>query len=198
MFDENIDIAMRRLMDGESLDDFCDWFVKAKLADPAVLQGMPDVPLADLARSLRHVARQFWGQMPYPPNRWRARGLPKMERNGPCHCGSGRKFKQCCVEFDHAPVPLTTESLQVLALEHAAPEWLTGDKLKEVPALALGHAAMSWNDAGEQERTIRLLGPMFVDLKALDERHEVAFDAYVEALMDHGQERERRDLSRLR
>lgn len=194
MFEENIDIAMRRLMDGESLDDFCDWFVKAKLAEPGVLQGMPAVPLADLARSLRHVARQFWGQMPYPPNRWRARGLPKTERNGPCHCGSGRKFKQCCAEFDHAPLPLTTESLQVLALEHAAPGWLTGDKLKEVPAMALGHAAMGWNDAGEQARTIRLLGPMFVDLKALDERHEVAFDAYVEALMDQGQEQERRDL----
>jgi uncharacterized protein YecA (UPF0149 family)/tetratricopeptide (TPR) repeat protein len=194
MFEENIDIAMRRLMDGESLDDFCDWFVKVKLTEPAVLQGMPDVPLADLARSLRHVARQFWGQMPYPSNRWRARGLPKTERNGPCHCGSGRKFKQCCAEFEHAPLALTTESLQVLALEHAAPEWLTGDKLREVPALALGHAAMGWNDAGEQERTIRLLGPMFVDLKALDERHEVAFDAYVEALMDHGQEHERRDL----
>ena len=194
MFEENIDIAMRRLMDGESLDDFCDWFVKAKLAEPAVLQGMPDVPLADLARSLRHVARQFWGQMPYPPNRWRARGLPKTERNGPCHCGSGRKFKQCCAEFEHAPLALTTESLQVLALEHAAPEWLTGDKLKEVPALALGHAAMGWNDAGERERTIRLLGPMFVDLKALDERHEVVFDAYVDALQQQGQEIERRDL----
>jgi tetratricopeptide (TPR) repeat protein/uncharacterized protein YecA (UPF0149 family) len=194
MFEENIDIAMRRLMDGESLDDFCDWFVKAKMAEPAVLQGMPDVPLDDLVRSLRHVARQFWGQLPYPPNRWRARGLPKTERNGPCYCGSGRKFKQCCAEFEHAPLALATESLQVLALEHAAPEWLTGDKLKEVPAQALGHAAMGWNDAGEQERTIRLLGPMFVDLKALDERHEVAFDAYVEALMDHGQEQERRDL----
>lgn len=194
MFEDNINAAMQRLMDGESLDDFCDWFVKAKMAEPDVLQGMPDVPLADLARSFRHVARQFWGQMPYPPNRWRARGLPKTERNGPCHCGSGRKFKQCCAEFEHAPLALTTESLQVLALEHAAPEWLTGDKLKEVPALALGHAAMGWNDAGEQERTIRLLGPMFVDLKSLDERHEVAFDAYVEALMDQGQELERRDL----
>ena len=194
MFDENIDITMRRLMDGESLDDFCDWFVKVKLTEPAVLQGMRDVPLADLARSLRHVARQFWGQMPYPPNRWRARGLPKTERNGPCHCGSGRKFKQCCVEFDHAPVPLTTESLQVLALEHAAPEWLTGDKLKEVPAVALGHAAMAWNDAGEQDRTLRILGPWFADLKSLNERHEVAFDAFVDALQQHGQELERRDL----
>lgn len=194
MFDENIDIAMRRLMDGESLDDFCDWFVKAKMAEPDVLQGMPDVPLADLARSLRHVARQFWGQMPYPPNRWRARGLPKTERNGACHCGSGRKFKQCCAEFDHAPVPLTTESLQVLALEHAAPEWLTGDKLKEVPALALGHAAMGWNDAGEQDRTIYLVGPLFDDLKWLNERHEMAFDAFVDALQQQGQEIERRDL----
>jgi SEC-C motif len=23
-------------------------------------------------------------------------------RNEPCHCGSGRKYKQCCLEKDHA------------------------------------------------------------------------------------------------
>ena len=92
------------------------------------------------------------------------------------------------------PFPLEPESLQMLALDCADPQWLTGDKLKEVPAVALGHAAMAWNDAGEQDRTLRILGPWFADLKSLNERHEVAFDAFVDALQQNGQELERRDL----
>ncbi|PVE42500.1 UPF0149 family protein [Limnohabitans planktonicus] len=194
MFQENLDNAIGRILGGESLNDFCDWFVQAQMSDLQPLNKSSTGADADVARSLRHVARQLWGQLPYPPNRWRARGLPKLERNAPCHCGSGRKFKQCCAEFEHMPFPLEPESLQVLALEAASPEWLTGDKLNEVPAWALGHAAMAWNDADEQDRTISLLGPLFADLKSQNERHEMAFDAFVDALQQQGQERERRDL----
>lgn len=194
MFQEHLDIAIGRILGGESLNDFCDWFVQAQMSDLQAPTAMPPGADADVARSLRHVARQLWGQLPYPPNRWRARGLPKTDRNSLCHCGSGRKFKQCCAEFEHMPFPLEPESLQVLALEGASPEWLTADKLKLVPAVALGYAALSWNHAGESERTTGLLGPLFADLKALDERHETAFDAFIEALQDQGHELQRRDL----
>ena len=194
MIQDNIHIAIARLMEGEPLNDFCDWFVQAQMTDAQAMNAMPPVAASDVARSLRHVARQLWGQLPYPPQRWRARGLPKSDRNAPCHCGSGLKFKQCCAEFEHMPFPLEPETLQMLALDYADPQWLMGDKLKEVPAVALGHAAMAWNDAGEQDRTLRILGPWFADLKSLNERHEVAFDAFVDALQQHGQELERRDL----
>lgn len=194
MIQDNIHIAIARLMEGEPLNDFCDWFVQAQMTDAQAMNAMPPVAASDVARSLRHVARQLWGQLPYPPQRWRARGLPKSDRNAPCHCSSGLKFKQCCAEFEHMPFPLEPETLQMLALDYADPQWLMGDKLKEVPAVALGHAAMAWNDAGEQDRTLRILGPWFADLKSLNERHEVAFDAFVDALQQHGQELERRDL----
>ena len=194
MYQETLDIAIGRILGGESLNDFCDWFVQVQMPDLQTLSTSPPGSDVDMARSLRHVARQLWGQLPYPPNRWRARGLPKSDRNALCHCGSGRKFKQCCAEFEHMPFPIEPESFQVLALEAASPEWLTGDKLKEVPALALGHAAMAWNDADEQDRTISLLGPLFADLKSLNERHEMAFDAFVDALQQQGQERDRRTL----
>jgi tetratricopeptide (TPR) repeat protein len=194
MIQDNIHIAIGRLLGGESLNDFCDWFVQAQMTDAQAMNAMPPVAASDVARSLRHVARQLWGQLPYPPQRWRARGLPKSDRNAPCHCGSGLKFKQCCAEFEHMPFPLEPETLQMLALDYADPQWLMGDKLKEVPAVALGHAAMAWNDAGEQDRTLRILSPWFADLKSLNERHEVAFDAFVDALQQNGQELERRDL----
>jgi hypothetical protein len=47
---------------------------------------------------------------------------PRPGRNEPCHCGSGRKYKQCCLPKDEAeaakaraaaaaePAPVTTEA----------------------------------------------------------------------------------------
>ncbi|WP_449304922.1 SEC-C metal-binding domain-containing protein [Persicimonas caeni] len=29
------------------------------------------------------------------------RELPKIGRNDPCHCGSGRKYKRCCMRKDN-------------------------------------------------------------------------------------------------
>jgi hypothetical protein len=28
------------------------------------------------------------------------RGVPELRRNDPCHCGSGRKYKRCCLAKD--------------------------------------------------------------------------------------------------
>lgn len=27
--------------------------------------------------------------------------MPRIKRNGPCPCGSGRKYKHCCLRKDH-------------------------------------------------------------------------------------------------
>ena len=31
------------------------------------------------------------------------RGAPRVERNGACPCGSGRKFKRCCIDLEAPP-----------------------------------------------------------------------------------------------
>jgi yecA family protein len=184
--------ALTRLLDGEALAPFSEWFAAASLAADSALQTLPADEIAIGLRYHRHVAMHLWGLMPIPANRWRARGVPKMERNAPCHCGSGRKFKQCCAEFEHLDFPLATDQLLVMALEGAGPQWLTGEKLRQVPAQALGYAAMNWNDAGLEERTVALIEPLFVDPARLDARHEVALDALLDALLNLGQDGQRR------
>ena len=184
--------ALHRLVNDEPLGVFCDWFAAAMLAEQETRAPVAPSDRADLLRVQRHVALQLWGLTPVPSHRWRARGVPKLERNAPCHCGSGRKFKQCCAEFEHMPLPLPTEALLVMALEAAGPQWLTGEKLRQVPAMALGHAALNWNQAGQAQRTAAIVGPLFDDSKSLDERHEVALDALVDALQVLGQDRQRR------
>jgi SEC-C motif len=55
---------------------------------------------------------------PPAPTRGPYRASPKLGRNEPCHCGSGKKYKKCCLDGDHRipeppPLPPTTpESLK--------------------------------------------------------------------------------------
>lgn len=48
------------------------------------------------------LARAIWNAAPLPSNGYRARPLPAPERNGPCPCGSGAKYKRCCAAFSHS------------------------------------------------------------------------------------------------
>lgn len=186
--------AITRLLSDQPLADFCDWFGPAMAGELQHTHPVGPAEADGALRYQRHVARQLWGQMPVPSNRWRARGVAKMDRNAPCHCGSGRKFKQCCAEFDHALLPIEADQLLVLALESAGPQWLTPEKLKQVPAQALGHAALNWNGEGQPEKTVAVVGPLFDHPQTLDERHEVALDALMDAMQTLGQERQRREL----
>ena len=184
--------AIQRLVDDQPLDAFCDWFALAAINASA--PGEQSLPASNpnLLRQQRHLARLLWGITPVPSNRWRARGLPKLERNGPCHCGSGQKYKQCCAAFEHEDLPIPADALLSLALDAADPKWLTGEKLQQVPPVALGGAAMRWNDAGQTQRTVATLGPLFDHPKSLDERHELALDALMDAMLEQGLQRERR------
>lgn len=47
---------------------------------------------------------------------------PRLERNQPCHCGSGAKYKRCCRERD--------ESLRRELRGAALPEWMEGSRSK--------------------------------------------------------------------
>jgi hypothetical protein len=49
-------------------------------------------------------------------------------RNEPCHCGSGRKYKQCCLEKDNAA--LTAANAQAAAEAAAQP---ADDAVREAP-----------------------------------------------------------------
>lgn len=183
-----IDMAFERLLQGESLADFSAWF--AAQAGP---QGMDlvDEPLAAIA-----MARALWGAVPMPANRWRSRGLPRLERNDPCYCGSGRKYKHCCVQWGHVGLPFESDMLTALAIQHAPPEALGVASLRTLPPLALAQAAAFWQDSGRAEQIVRVLAPLFEDGSGLDERHEAAFDLLMDAMLSLGQQTRRLELVR--
>src|SRR5204863_2949637 len=61
---------------------------------PDLFNGLPD------EASRRGFAVQYgqalWNVTPLPRNGFRPEPLPRPERNGPCPCGSGLKYKKCC------------------------------------------------------------------------------------------------------
>lgn len=190
VFDE----ALRRLLNDEALASFTDWFSAAMLAAVQSEHPVGPAEVDDALRYQRHMARQLWGYVPVPSNRWRARGLPKVERNDRCPCGSGHKYKQCCAALDQSPMPLPPDGLLMLALEAAEPQMLTREKTRQISATALGTTALQWNDNGQPDKTVSVLGPLFTDMKGLDGRHEIALDALVDAMQQLGQDRARRQL----
>ncbi len=57
------------------------------------------------------------------------RPIPKLGRNDPCHCGSGKKYKRCCLEKDR----------EVLA-DASSHAGLTRSQIQKTPALLMTQA----------------------------------------------------------
>lgn len=182
-----LDAMFSRLMAGADLAAFGDWFVAES--------GARATGDADAVRAARAMARALWAAVPMPANHWRPRGLPRIERNAPCHCGSGRKYKHCCAAWDHVELPFEPELLTALAISHAPPEALTPASVRQLPPQALAQAASFWLEQGQPEAVERVLGPLFEQAERLDGRHEPAFDILMDALLELGQQKRRFELA---
>ena len=184
----------KRIVGGESLVAFSEWFVTTVYdaqRDPKDV-----TPIDDQARRmLLAIARQFWSHMPRPTSHWRALPLPKIERNDPCYCGSGKKYKQCCAQFSSMRVPFESDVLFALALDCIEPDALTANDWVTLPPLALAQAATFWSERGDDERVAQVLGAYFSEHPKLDERSEPALDALYGALQTLGLEQERMALA---
>ncbi|QTD44768.1 UPF0149 family protein [Ottowia testudinis] len=178
--ERTVDAMFSRLLQGESLSAFCDWF-----AGPDGPMPGARAPDAD-PRAARAVARTLWAAVPMPHERWRPRGLPKLERNDPCYCGSGRKYKHCCATWASVPLPFDAPTLLALAIQHAPPDALAPASVRALPPQALAQAAMFWMDEGRPEQVARVLLPLFDPPDGLDARHEPAFEVLMGAMQQLG------------
>ncbi len=130
----------------------------------------------DLRRRLALcMARTIWKEAPHPANRYALVSLPPSERNGPCYCGSGRKYKQCC-QLIEREIPLAKMNLLPYLLDELPkPRWseLRGSRIS---LDMVAHAAQQWTKEGRDKDVLALLEPWFSDDTCFDARHELLFD----------------------
>lgn len=151
----------------------------ADLMPPPPTESLNDDP--DLQRRLWHCfSRSLWNATPHPSHRYAIAPLPKAERNSPCHCGSGQKYKRCCAEIDR-DVPMLNLNLLPSLLE-AMPRkrWpeLVGSR---VDIERVADTVRQWSVEGRSADILRLLEPWFVSDGAFNARREELLDCLLDA-----------------
>jgi len=148
--------------------------------------GIPKAAQApDMLRSMAtQVALEIWNATPTPENRFRPKKQAKPERNAPCLCGSGRKFKQCCAAVDAPELGISEELMltEVLAL-------MPQKKLAELPLLELHPESLAlvagrWIEKDQPKKAVALLEKLFAHIDQLDYRAELAADTLLNAYLD--------------
>lgn len=178
-----LSIAARKIVRGATWPEFLEWMRESgpELAPALVTQAVN----AEAARAFcAFLARTVWSRTPLPARGYRPQPLAKPERNAPCFCGSGRKYKQCC-----GPIEDSMSSLPQISMLPYVLDCLSQDELRKLPRARLsleelGGIAGDWLDQGDATRAVALLEPVFEDVGALDERAELAFDVLCNAYLD--------------
>lgn len=152
---------------------------------PELFNGLPDE--ASRRGFAVQYGRALWNVTPLPRNGYRPEPLPRPERNGPCPCGSGQKYKKCCAELPELP-PLPPEYAWTAVLEHLPTDEVAKLAAEgRVPRLLLAEVGGRLLEIGQSERARELLEGLFERPDRWDERDadslDVLFDAY-EALGD--------------
>ena len=148
---------------------------------------MPEWPI------VLSMARAVWRQTPQPALRYAPAVLPTPERNAPCVCGSGRKYKQCCLVLD-STIPLQQMNFLPLLLGYLPRRrWseLVGSRI----ALDMVFdTAMQMHQDGCEKDVCTLLEPWFVDDADFHARREGLFDALLDAYTELGRPRKKTQL----
>ncbi|HEX9944362.1 MAG TPA: SEC-C domain-containing protein [Thermoanaerobaculia bacterium] len=173
--------AVAEALESEDGGAFLAWMrEEAPFRVPELFEELPD---EQARRGLAsELGRMLWNAIPLPDNGYRPRPLPRPERNDPCPCGSGRKYKRCCAEWADAVPVLDPEVLWLLVIER-----LTLEEAEELgrsgkmPRALAGELATVFLDDGDAERALALVQPLFERPERLDERDAPALNALLEA-----------------
>lgn len=169
-------VAAMRLCENPKPEPFLNWIADA---GPLLLKDLsaevrPDAgPAGDFFRAL---GVQIYNHMPLPAHGWRPSPLPRPQRNEPCHCGSGRKYKHCCLALESMGSPVAGLNLLRYVLGGYPKRALAELPGSQVDTEALADVAMHWLEQGEASRALALLEPWFKPDIVLGRRQVPLFD----------------------
>ncbi|MFP5418574.1 MAG: SEC-C metal-binding domain-containing protein [Gammaproteobacteria bacterium] len=168
------DSAARRILRDENPAGFMAWFqLAAPQLAPQFLGRLPDD--AVFRRGfLTQFARILWNKTPLPGNRFQPRPIVKPERNQPCLCGSGEKYKHCCHALESLEQALPEFSMLLHVLETVPAKQFADLPFAHMNLDELAYVADTWMSNGNAKEAAKLLEGLFADWEKLDERAEPA------------------------
>ena len=134
----------------------------------------------DDMRAANGLARAIWKLCPHPAHRFAPAPLLVPERNAPCHCGSLRKYKQCCLPMD-ARAPLDRLNFLLQLLEYLPKKRWAELADSRVSVDAVIDAAATWHEAGVHEDVVALVEPWFKHDKHWSARYAPLLDLLLDA-----------------
>ena len=168
------DSAARRLLRDENPADFMAWFqFAAPQLAPQFIGQLPD-DTAFRRGFLTQFARILWNKTPLPGNHFQPRPIAKPERNQPCLCGSGKKYKHCCHALESLEQGLPEFSMLLHVLENVPVKQFADLPFSHMNLDELAYVANTWMSNGSARGAAKLLEGLFADWAKLDERAEPA------------------------
>jgi tetratricopeptide (TPR) repeat protein len=136
------------------------------------------------------IARMLWKQTPNPACGYACPSLPEPERNAPCPCGSGRKYKHCCLPLMQAMPTPDINGLVLLLDALPKKRWheLAGSRVSVAMVEA---AAFELGEKRDTRSAIALLEPWFKHDDAFVAKRESLLDALLDAYGDAGHARKK-------
>ena len=168
---------------GTTTDAFMQSFYKnAALLAPSIFATAPDQ--AARTALCGELGRGLWSVTPQPAMQWRAQSVAKPERNEPCPCGSGRKYKQCCAAQSTPELPLAGTNMLAYVID-AWPEARRNEiPLARLLPAALANVCLGWAEDGRAPDAIDLLRRLFESGAALSDAHAECADALLQIFLD--------------
>ncbi|NZA25296.1 SEC-C domain-containing protein [Luteimonas sp. SJ-92] len=165
---------------------------------PLLLPLLPEHPDAreDVQAMARMLARCVADHTPRPERRFAVLKSPRPGRNDPCDCGSGRKFKQCCLPLESgAPAnPIEGMNLLPYVLDNLPRRRWAELVGSAIDPLAVDYAARAMLEGDEADRAIALLEPWFAGTAEISGRLEPLLDSLLDAYSVLARPRKKRTL----
>lgn len=190
-----LDAAAGRLVDNPDSGAFLDWIAaEGPHIAPAIADHV-DPRSGPVGQAFRALGVEIYNAMPLPTAGFRPRKLALPGRNAPCLCGSGRKYKQCCL-----PLAGMLELEQFNLLRYVLDQMPEGEFAAlvqtRVDTMAVVDTAAQWHDEDKLERAAALLEPWFAGEEPLTAAIEPLFDELMEIYATLDDEAACEDLAR--
>jgi tetratricopeptide (TPR) repeat protein len=182
--------AARVLVKSPDPKPFLDWIAEAgpSIAPGLAARVVPETGPAQLF--FRSTGVAIYNAMPLPDWGYRPRPLREPGRNEVCSCGSGRKYKHCCLPLKGG-LDLGQLNLLRYVLDHIGKVHFSKLPESGVDLHAVYDTAHQWTEEGELDRAAALLEPWFAPRRALTARLDPLLDQLMDTYRLLGKDRKR-------